>query len=44
MTQTTPKGIWIITDETVEVKEGKGGADIGADYGDAPSDDRAGCK
>lgn len=40
MTQTTPKGIWIITDETMEVDEGKGGADIGADYGDSTNDDR----
>ncbi|MEA5477885.1 hypothetical protein VB774_09665 [Pseudanabaena galeata UHCC 0370] len=41
MTQYTPKGIWIITDETVEVEDGKGGVDIGADYGDSPSDDRS---
>jgi hypothetical protein len=35
MTQNTPKGILIITDETVEVEEGKGGADIFTDYVDS---------
>jgi hypothetical protein len=40
MTKTTSKGIWIITDETEAVEEGKSGVDVGADYGDEPSEDR----
>lgn len=40
MTETTNKGIWIVTDTTVE-EEGKGGLDIGADYGVPNRDDRS---
>ncbi len=35
------KGIWIVTDTTAEVEEGKGGLDVGADYGVPTRDDRA---
>ena len=41
MSTNTTKGIWIVTDTTVEVEEGKGGLDVGADYGVPPRDDRA---
>lgn len=36
-----PKGIWIVTETTPEVEEGKGGLDIGADYGVPTRDDRS---
>lgn len=32
MSTNTTKGIWIVTDTTAEVEEGKGGLDIGGDY------------
>lgn len=38
---TTNKGIWIITDTIAEVESGKGGIDIGADYGTPIRDDRS---
>jgi hypothetical protein len=38
---TTNKGIWIVTDPIEEIEEGKGGADIGADYNAPTSDDRS---
>jgi len=41
MTEITNKGIWIVTETTTAVEEGKGGLDIGADYGGQPRDDRA---
>jgi hypothetical protein len=41
MSKTTPKSIWIITDEAVEIEEGKGGTDIGADYGEPTLDNQS---
>lgn len=41
MSKTAPKGIWIITDEAVEIEEGKGETDIGADYGEPTLDSQA---
>ncbi|NJL89591.1 MAG: hypothetical protein HC916_07175 [Coleofasciculaceae cyanobacterium SM2_1_6] len=41
MAETTNKGIWIVTETTPEVEEGKGGVDIGADYGVPTRDDRS---
>lgn len=38
---TTSKGIWIITDTTEDVAEGKGALDIGADYTSPTIDDRS---
>ena len=40
MTTTTSKGIWIVTEAIEEVAEGKGGFDIGAEYGVPTGDDR----
>ena len=41
MAETTAKGLWIVTETTAAVEEGKGGLDIGADYGVPTRDDRA---
>ena len=41
MAEMTNKGIWIVTDITAAVEEGKGGLDIGADYGVLTKDDQA---
>ncbi len=38
---TTSKGIWIVTEAIEEVAEGKGGIDIGAEYGVPTGDDRS---
>lgn len=47
MSETTPRGIWIITDETATDEEsegGKGAIDTGADYGSEQSDGATGRK
>lgn len=41
MAEMTNKGIWIVTDITAAVEEGKGGLDIGADYGVLTKDDQS---
>jgi hypothetical protein len=37
----TNKGLWIVTDTIEEIESGKGGLDIGANYGAPTIDDRS---